>query len=145
MQDWELDRIYIWVRLASIYKNDNGVKFLIDQKDKSLFNLIQKDKKWECVLNQEIAVRYSKEQIKILRKKIERIENNDILEFPKLSDEQIEHIQKAKLELDEKIKNKTEFDVMKYNEIIYGNPSDYGIEWIKNLGINIEELTRIGF
>jgi len=147
MQDWELDRIYIWIGAASIYEKNDGVKFLIDQNDKSLFNLILKGNEWKCVLNQEISVRYSKEQIKILENKIESLENNrnEILEFPKLNKSEIEHIRNTKLELAQKKKDKTEFDWMKYEKVIYGNPADYGIEWLKRLGIEIEELSRIGF
>ena len=147
MKDWELDRIYIWIRAASIYEENNGVKFLIDQNEKSLFNLILKDNEWKCVLNQEISVRYSKEQIKILENKIESLKNNrnEILEFPKLNKNQIEYIKKTKLELEQKKKDKIEFDWMKYQEIIYGNPAGFGIEWLKKLGIEIEELSRIGF
>ncbi len=147
MKDWELDRICIWIRAASIYEKNNGVKFLIDQNDKSLFNLILKDNEWECVLNQEIGVRYSKEQIKILENKIESLTNdrNEILEFPKLIKSEIENIKKTKLELEQKKKDKVEFDWMQYQKVIYENPSNFGIEWLKKLGMEIEELSRIGF
>ena len=147
MQDWELDRVYIWIRAASIYEKNNGVKFLIDQKDKSLFNLILENNKWKCVLNQEIGVRYSKEQIKVLENKIESIKDNrnEILEFPKLNKSEIENIEKTKLELEQKKKDKVKFDWMEYQTIIYENPADFGIEWLKKLGIEIEELSRIGF
>ena len=116
MQDWELDRIYIWIRAACLYEQDNGVKFLIDQNDKSLFNLILKNNEWECVLNQEISVRYSKEQLKILESKIESLKNtqHEILEFPKLKANEIEDIKKAKLELQQKKESKIEFDLMEY-------------------------------
>ncbi len=147
MKDWELDRIYIWVRAASITKSDDGVKFLIDKRDKSLFNLIQKDNEWKCLLNQEISVSYSKEEVEILEQKIESLKDNKnkILEFPKLNEIELEKIQKAKLELEEKRDNKDEFDRMEYNRIIYEKPAIFGIEWIKNLGIEINELSRIGF
>ena len=147
MQDWELDRVYIWIRAASIYEKNNGVKFLIDQKDKSLFNLILENNKWKCVLNQEIGVRYSKEQIKVLENKIESLKDNrnEILEFPKLNKSEIENIEKTKLELEQKKKDKVKFDWMEYQTIIYENPADFGIEWLKKLGIEIEELSRIGF
>ena len=147
MQDWELDRIYIWIRAACIYEQDNGVKFLIDQNDKSLFNLILKNNEWECVLNQEISVRYSKEQLKILESKIESLKNTQhkILEFPKLKANEIEDIKKAKLELQQKKESKIEFDLMEYEKNIYLKPAYFGIEWLKTLGIEIEDLTRIGF
>ena len=147
MQDWELDRLYIWIRAACIYEQDNGVKFLIDQNDKSLFNLILKNNEWECVLNQEISIRYSKEQLKLLESKIESLKSNDnkILEFPKLKANDIEDIIKAKLELEQKKKSKIEFDWMEFQRIIYINPANFGIEWLKTLGIKIEDLTRIGF
>jgi len=147
MKDWELDRIYIWIRAASTYEKNNGVKFLIDQNDKSLFNLILKDYEWKCILNQEISVRYSKEQIKILENKIESLKNNqnEILEFPKLNKSEIEHIKNTKLEFEHKKKNKIEFDWMEYEKVIYGNPANYGIEWLKSLDIEIEKLSRIGF
>ena len=147
MQDWELDRLYIWIRAACIYEQDNGVKFLIDQNDKSLFNLILKNDEWERVLNQEISIRYSKEQLKLLESKIESLKSNDnkILEFPKLKANDIEDIIKAKLELEQKKKSKIEFDWMEFQRIIYINPANFGIEWLKTLGIKIEDLTRIGF
>ena len=147
MKDWELDRIYVWIRASSIYEKNNGVKFLIDQKDKLLFNLILKGNKWDCVLNQEIGVRYSKEQIKILENKIESLKSNqnEILEFPKLEKSEIANIKKTELELEQKKKGKIEFDWMEYQKIIYGNPTDFGIRWLKILGIEIEELSRIGF
>lgn len=147
MKDWELDRIHIWIRAAAIDDNEKGVRFLIDKKDKSLFNLIQKDNQWKCILNQEIAVSYSKEDIKILEQKIQFLENyqNDILEFPKLNKKEIEYIQKAKLELEEKRSNNIKFDVMEYNRIIYEQPAEFGINWLKNLEIEIEEVSRIGF
>ena len=96
MEEWELDRIYVWVRASSIYEKNDGIKFLIDKNDKSLFNLILKDNEWKCVLNQEIGVRYSKEQIKTLENKIESLKNNrnEILEFPKLNKSEIENIKK---------------------------------------------------
>ncbi len=127
MKDWELDKIYIWVRAASIADNKNGVKFLIDQNDRSLFNLILKDKKWKCILNQEIGVRYTKTHIKILEKKIESLDNNqgNILEFPKLNNSKIDYIQKAKSELENKIRNRVEYDTMEYNRIIYEEPADF--------------------
>ena len=147
MKDWELDRIYIWIRVASIYEKNDGVKFLIDQNDKSLFNLILKDNKWKCVLNQEIAVRYSEEQIKILEDKIETLKKNrnEILEFPKLNKSEIEHIKKTELEFEKKKIDKIEFDWMEYGKITHGKPTDFGIEWLKKLGIEIGELSRIGF
>ena len=147
MQDWELDRIYIWIRAACIYEQDNGVKFLIDQNDKSLFNLILKNDEWERVLNQEISIRYSKEQLKLLESKIESLKSNDnkILEFPKLKANEIEGIRKAKLELEQKKESKIEFDLMEYEKNIYLKPAYFGIEWLKTLGIEIEDLTRIGF
>ncbi|WP_156115577.1 hypothetical protein [Psychroserpens sp. Hel_I_66] len=147
MKDWELDRIYIWIRAASIYGKNNGVKFLIDLNDKSLFNLILKDNEWKCVLNREIGVRYSKEQIEVLESKIESLKDNrnKILEFPKLIKSEIEYIEKTKLELERKKKYKVKFDWMKYDKIIYGNPAEFGIEWLKEIGIEIEELSRIGF
>ncbi len=146
MKDWELDRIYIWIRAASI-NNISGVKFFIDIKDKSLFNLIQKDNKWECALNQEIAVKYNKDEIKILEEKIKLLEGNQnvILELPRLNETEIEFIQKAKIELEEKKKNQVEYDWMEYERIIYGKPTDFGIKWMKNLEIDINELSRIGF
>ncbi len=147
MKDWELDRIYIWIRAASIYERDNGVKFLIDQNDKSLFNLILKDNKWKCVLNHEIAIQYSNEQIEILEDKIESLKNdkNEILEFPKLAKTEIECIRKAELELEQKKENKVLFDSLLYQKVICENPVDFGIEWLKSLGIEIEQLSRIGF
>ncbi|PIA77418.1 hypothetical protein BFR04_08195 [Gaetbulibacter sp. 4G1] len=139
MQDWELDRIYIWIRAVSIYEKNDRVKFLIDQNDKSLFNLILKDNKWKCVLNQEISVRYSKEQIKILENKIESLKNNrnEILEFPKLNKSEIEHIKNVKLELEQKKKDKTEFDWMEYEKMIYGNPAGFGIELFDIISKNV--------
>ena len=147
MKDWELDRVYLWIRTACIYEKNDGVKFLIDQNDKSLFNLIQKDNKWECVLNQEIGVRYSKEQIKILENKIETLKNkrNEIFEFPKLGKREVERIRETELELEQKKKDRVEFDRIQYQKTIYGNPVDFGIEWLKTLGIKTEELCRIGF
>jgi len=147
MEDWDLNRIYIWVRAASMANTEDRVKFLIDLNDKSLFNLIQKDNEWKCVLNQEISVSYSKEEIKFLEMKIESLRNNknDILEFPKLNETEKEYIQKTKLELEIKRNNKIEFDWMKYDKIIFGNAANFGIEWIKKLGIEIEELSKIGF
>lgn len=118
MQDWGLDRVYIWIRAANIYEKNDGVKFLIDQNDKSLFNLILKGNKWKCVLNQEISVRYSKEQIKILENKIE-------------------HIKNVKLELEQKKKDKTEFDWMEYEKMIYGNPAGFGIELFNIISKNV--------
>ena len=147
MEDWELDRIYIWVRVASIYDKNDGVKFLIDQNDKSLFNLILKGKEWKCVLNQEIGVRYSTEHINILEQKIESLKSNlnGILEFPKLGKNEIDYIKKLELEFEQKKKDKIEFDRIEYQDNIYGRPADFGIEWLKSLGIQIEELSRIGF
>lgn len=147
MQDWELDRIYIWIRSACIYEKNDGVKFLIDQNDKFLFNLILKDNEWKCILNQEISVQYSKEQIKILENKIEALKNNqnEILEFPKLDKSEIEYIKKTELELENKRKDKVEFDWMEYGKITHEKPTDFGIEWLKELGIEINELSRIGF
>lgn len=147
MQDWELDRIYIWIRIASIYEKNDGIKFLIDQNDKSLFNLILKDNEWKCILNQEISVQYSKEQIKILENKIKSLKNNqnEILEFPKLNKSEIEYIKNTELELEKKRKDKVEFDWMEYGKITHGKPTDFGIEWLKELGIEINELSRIGF
>ena len=147
MESWELDRIYIWIRVASIYDKNDGIKFLIDQNDKLLFNLILKDNEWKCVLNQEIGVQYSNEQIKILEKKIETLKNNrnEILEFPKLEKREIENIRKTELELEKKKKDKVKFDWMEYGKITHGKPTDFGIEWLKELGIEINELSRIGF
>ncbi|MDN3621396.1 hypothetical protein QWY81_18170 [Polaribacter undariae] len=147
MKDWELDRIYIWIRAASINDNQNGVKFLIDQNDKLLFNLIEHNGNWSCVLNQEIAVRYTKTDIKILEQKIEHLKtnHNNILEFPKLSETEITNIKKVKSEFNENRKNKTDYDGMEFNKIIYEKPAEFGIEWIKNHEIKIEELKRIGF
>ena len=147
MQDWELDRIYIWIRVASIYEKNDGVKFLIDQNDKFLFNLILKDNEWKCILNQEISVQYSKKQIKILENKIESLKNdrNKILEFPKLDKSEIEYIKKTELELEKKRKDKVDFDWMEYGKITHKKPINFGIEWLKKLGIEINELSRIGF
>ena len=57
MQNWELDRIYILVRAACISSKNNQVKFLIDLNDRSLFNLILKNKieKEEKVLATTLA------------------------------------------------------------------------------------------
>ena len=147
MESWELDRICIWIRAASISENLNGVKFLIDINEKTLFNLIFNDNEWRCPMNQEISVRYSKEDIKLLNNKIQTLENSktQILEFPKLSESEIEHIQKVKQELETKRKNKMEFDIWEYDRVIYEKPTRFGIEWIENLGIKLEELSRIGF
>lgn len=144
MEDWELDRIYVWIRAASVYEKNNGVKFLIDLNDKLLFNLILKDNKWSCVLNQEISVQYSKEQIKTLENKIESLKSNqnEILEFPKLEKPEIENIKKAKLEIQE---NKAVSNKMEYNRIIYEEPTNFGIKWLESLEIKINELSRVGF
>ncbi len=94
MEYWELDRIYIWIRAASVYQKNDGVKFLIDQDDKSLFNLFLKDNEWRCVQYPELSVSYSKEEIEILEKKIESLKSDqsEILEFPKLKQSELDHI-----------------------------------------------------
>lgn len=147
MEDWELDRIFIWLWAASNNNNIHGVKFLIDLNDKLLFNLIRKDKEWKFILNQEISVTYSKEDLKILSRKIQSLKNsqNNILEFPKLSELQLENIKKIKQEFEEKRKNNIEFDVMEYNRILYEEPANFEVNWLKALGIEINELSRIGF
>ncbi|WP_299770189.1 hypothetical protein [uncultured Dokdonia sp.] len=147
MKDWELDRIYIWIRTASIIDDDRGIKFLIDKNDKLLFNLIQKNNKWSLTLNQEISVKYSKKDIEILKQKIKSLENkqHNILEFPKLSRSEIDNIQKTKLELGKRIKGKSEIDTMEFNDKIYVEPANFGVKWLNNLGIEIEELFIIGF
>lgn len=147
MEDWELSRIYVWIRAAAMASSDSPVKYFIDLSDKSLFNLIQKNNEWQCILHQEISVSYSKEQIKLLETKIESLKNNknDILELPQLDKAKKEHIQKTKSELEIKRSNNVEYDWMEYQIIIYSNPVDLGIEWLKKMGVEINGLSRIGF
>ena len=58
---------------------------------------------------------------------------------------EIEHIKKTELELEKKKKDKVEFDWVEYGKITHEKPTDFGIEWLKELGIEINELSRIGF
>lgn len=147
MKDWELDRVYKWILTSGTIEPERGIKFLIDIEDKTIFTLVHKDNKWECVLNNEISVSYSKDDIEVLNKKIGSIERGEknILEFPRLSQNQLDDIENAKMEFKTKTSEKSEIDTMEFNRRIYVKPADLGVKWLKKIGVEITETKIIGF
>ncbi|PKV50283.1 hypothetical protein ATE84_2338 [Aquimarina sp. MAR_2010_214] len=144
MEDWKLERIYIWLRVASIIEPERNVKFFVDKEDKLLFNLIQKNDEWSMVLNYEIEVNYSEEDILILKEKMEHVKKGKsrIIEIPKLAQSHIDEIEKTKL--DYKSGNKNGMDIWEHEKIVYGNPTDFVTNWLSGIGIIVEDTKLIG-
>ncbi|MGY3795817.1 hypothetical protein [Aquimarina sp. 433] len=96
------------------------------------------------VLNYEIGVNYSDKDIFTLEEKIESIKKkkNSIIEIPKLSQSQIDEIEKTKLEY--KSGNKNGMDMWEHEKIVYWNPTDFVTNWLNGIGIKVEDTKLIG-